>query len=191
MPKPIEKQVLEATVIRVVEDTFRQLCHVEFSAQPVADEKDIIEYNGNMRLFPMDKFNGQAYAGVVNFYLTQKDLEEKYPVGTFVLYVKEEVMEKLARALGRSSREAEDELTVLSVVGEFAGILGGNVRNELKAQGYNNLLPSSPRAYKNVVPEGAPFDYNLFRKQEFIFSFWKQRCIVVETCIGAVPRATP
>ncbi len=190
MAKPIDKQVIEATVFRVVEDTFRQLCHVEFSAEPVAEEKDIIEYNGNIRLFPMDKFNGQAYAGVINFYVTQKDHDDKYPVGTFVLYLKEDAVERLAKALGRSAREAEDEQVIMSVVGEFAGILGGNVKNELKAQGYVDLLVSSPLAYKNAVPEGAPFDYNLFKKQEFSFSFWKQKCVVVETCIGPVPRIT-
>ena len=188
MARPIEKQVIETAATRVVEDTFRQLCHVDFSAEPVVEEKDIIEYNGNMRLFPMDKFNGQAYIGVINYYLTQKDFDEKYPVGTFVLYVKEDIAEKLVKALGRSAREAEDELIVLGVVGEFTGILGGNVKNELKALGYAELILSVPLAYKNVVPEGALFDYNLFRKQEISFSFWKQKCVVVEACIGPVPR---
>ncbi len=188
MARPIEKQVIETAATRVVEDTFRQLCHVDFSAEPVVEEKDIIEYNGNMRLFPMDKFNGQAYIGVINYYLTQKDSDEKFPVGTFVMYVKEDIAEKLVKALGRSAREAEDELTVLSVVGEFTGILGGNVKNELKALGYAELILSVPLAYKNVVPEGVLFDYNLFKKQEISFSFWKQKCVVVEACIGPVPR---
>ena len=191
MPRLIEKQVIESTLMRVVEDTFRQLCHVDFSAAPVAEEKDVIEYDGHMRLFLMDKFNGQAYAGVVNYFLTQKDLDKGYPVGTFVVYVKEEVVEKFVKALGHSLHEAEDETVVKSVMGEFTGTLGGNFKNELKVQGYNDLILSAPLVFKNTVPDGVAFDYSLFKKQEFSFSFWKQKCIVVETCIGHVPRNTP
>ena len=187
MAKKFDNQVLNTMIMGVVEDTFKQMCHVAFSAEPVVVERDIIEYDGRMRLSPMEKFNGPAYVAVVNYYLSQKHLDAHDAVGTFVLYVKEDMVEKLFKAFGRPASEAEDEANCLDIIGELCNIIGGNFKNELLTLDFIDLTLSSPYKYKNVVPDGAQFDYNLFKKQEISFSFWKERCVVVEACIGTVP----
>ncbi len=187
MAKKFDNQVLNTMIMGVVEDTFKQMCHVAFSAEPVVVERDIIEYDGRMRLSPMEKFNGPAYVAVVNYYLSQKHLDVHDAVGTFVLYVKEDMVEKLFKAFGRPASEAEDEANCLDIIGELCNIIGGNFKNELLTLDFIDLTLSSPYKYKNVVPDGAQFDYNLFKKQEISFSFWKERCVVVEACIGTVP----
>ncbi|MBF0594880.1 MAG: chemotaxis protein CheX [Candidatus Omnitrophica bacterium] len=187
MAKEFDKQVLSTTIIRVVEDTFKKMLRIEPTASPVAAEKDIIEFDGRMRVFPMEKFNGPVYVAFTNFYLSDNDLKNDQALGTFVLFVKEEVVEKLFKAFGRSSKDAEDEENLMDIVGEFCNILSGNFKNELVALGYKDLLMSTPFKSRNSVPDGVAFDYELFQKQEFSFTFWNQKCIVVEACIGDVP----
>ena len=187
MPPKIDVQALNTMVTGVVEDTFRQLCHAASSAAPVAAEKDIIEYDGRMRLSPMEKFNAPAYVAVVNYYISSRHLADNDPVGTFVFYVKEDMVEKLFKAFGRPARDAEDEGACLEVVGELGGILAGNIKNGITAMGFAELVVAPPAIYRNSVPEGAPFDYNLFKKQEVLFSFWKEPCVVVEICLGNIP----
>lgn len=174
-------------IISVVEDTFKQMCHVAPSAEPVAGEKDIIEYDGRMRLFPMEKFNAPAYVAIVNYYLSPKHLEAKDAVGTFILYFKEDLVERLFKAFGRSASESENEQACLDVVGDLCQVIAENLKKQILALDLADLTLSAPYKYKNAVLEGAQFDYNLFKKQEVAFSFWKEKCVVVEACMGHVP----
>ena len=187
MAKDQAPQALSSAVIDVVESSFRQLCHVPFSADPVVVEKDIIEYDGRMRLSPMEKFNAPAYVAALNYHRSEKELQEQDPAGTFVLYVKEDVVEKLFKAFGQPAGASDDEAKCLDVVSRFCGILGGDLKNKLAAMGFAEFVVSVPSAYKNAVPAGVPFDFNLFREWEISFSFWKEKCIVIEVCIGGIP----
>ncbi|MBF0331252.1 MAG: chemotaxis protein CheX [Candidatus Omnitrophica bacterium] len=186
MAQLFDNQVLNTTIMGVVDETFKQMCHVNFSAEPVVTERDIIEYEGRMRVFPMEKFNCPAYVGIVNYYLSQTDMKDKMAVGMFSLFVKEDMLEKFFRAFDRPMSEAEDEAVCLDVIGEMTNILAGNVKNQLRELEYADLFISAPFKYKNVVPEGAQFDYSLFKKQEIIFTLWKEKCVAVEACMGYV-----
>ena len=187
MAKKPDDQALNGAIISVVEDVFRQLCHTEFSAEPVAVEKDVIEYDGRMRIFPMEKFNAPAYVAVVTYHLSQKQLEAVDPVGTVILYVKEDMIEKFFKAFGHSVSEAEDEGKCLDVIGQLCDIIAGNLKNQLGSMGLADLVLSTSSKHKNAIPEGVPFDYSLFKKQELSFSFWKEKCIVIEVCLGNIP----
>ncbi|MBF0387585.1 MAG: chemotaxis protein CheX [Candidatus Omnitrophica bacterium] len=189
MGKEFDKEVLTARIIGVVNDAFSKMLRVKPSAEPVVGEKDIIEFDSRMRVFPMEKFNSPAYVSCVNFYSSQKDLDSGYAVGTFVLIIKEEVAEKLLHAFGRLLKDSDSEEAVMDCVGEFCNILAGNLKNELTAIGYAEVLLSSPLKYKNSVLEGVPFDYELYTKQELAFTFWNQKCVVIEACLGNIPQS--
>ncbi len=188
MADGFDNKFLTRTIIDVVEDTFDKLLHVTPASGAVANEKNIIEFGGRMRLFPMEKFNGPAYVSIVNFYRTSKDMADHFAAGTFVLFVKEDAAEKLVKAFGRSSKEAEDETAVMGICAELCGILSGNLKNAMVKHGYPELVVGEPLKYKNSIPEGAQFDYDLFKKQEIIFSYWKDKSVIVEACIGNIPR---
>lgn len=190
MGKEFDKQALNTTIMGVVQDTFRQMLHVEVNSAPVIAEKDIIEFNSRMRVFPMEKFNGPVFVAYVNFYSSPRDQELNNVVGTFVLFVKEDVCEKLLKGFGRPAKDAEDEEILMDIVGEFCNIVAGNMKNELVALGYKDISMSAQAKFKNAVPEGVPFDYALFTKQELSFTFWNQKCIVVEACMGDVTKVT-
>jgi hypothetical protein len=183
-----DTQVLSTSIVNVVKDTFDKMAHVKMTAEPVIAERDIIEYDGNMRLFPMEKFNGPCFISYVNFYLSPTDLTaHRRAVGTFVVYIKEDIIEKVLKAFGRSIKDAEHEEVVLSICGELCNLLAGNLKNDLAQAKYVDFFISEPSNFKNHVSAGAPFDYNLYTKQECIFSFWGQKCIVIEACIGRIP----
>ncbi len=186
MAKKPDDQAVNSEIISIVDDTFEKLYHVVPSAGPGIVEKNIIEYDGRMRLFPMEKFNAPAYVAAFSYHLSQKQLEIVDPAGTFILYVKEDMVEKLFKAFGHSAGEAEDEAKCLDVVGQLGGILAGNLKNRLVEMDCAELFVSSPYTYKNAAPEGVPFDYSLFKKQEISFSFWKEKCIVIEVCLGNI-----
>jgi hypothetical protein len=188
MAEFLDTQVLSTKIKSVVTGTFEKMAHVKPAADPLVAERDIIEYDGSMRLFPMEKFNGPCFVSYLNFYLSQADLQSrKRAIGTFVLYVKEDIAEKLLRAFGRSSKEALQEENILDVCGQMCNVLAENLKNELIQANYADLLMSAPANFKNHVPGGAPFDYALYTKQECIFSFWGQKSIVVEACLGRIP----
>lgn len=187
MAKNPDPQALNAAVIRVVEDAFTQLCHAAFSAEPVVVEKDIIEYDGRMRLSPMEKFNAPAYVAAVNYHLSEQHLQAHDVAGTFILYVKEDMVEKLFKAFGQPASASEDEAKCLDAVGRLCDILAGDLKNKIAGLGLAELAVSAPVKYKNAVPGGVPFDYNLFKEQELSFSFWKEKCIVIEVCLGDIP----
>ena len=190
MPKEFDNKVLNNTIMGVVASTFEKMLHIKASVAPVATEKDIIEFDSRMRLFPMEKFNGPCFVSVVNYYLSQKDLEDQRAIGTFIFYIKEDVAEKLLRAFNRSIKDAEHEDVLMDVVSEMASILAGNVKNELAANGYIDLVASPAHKHKNHVSDGVLFDYNLYQKQEIAFTFWGHKCIVIEACLGNVPNRT-
>ena len=188
MGKGFDSQVLATSVLGVVEDTFEKMVHAKCSAPPVVTERDIIEYDGNMRVFPLEKFNAPCYVTYVNFFLNDADLKaERNVIGTFVFFVKEEVAEKLLRAFNHSLKDAENEDVLTDICGEMCNILTGNIKNELTDIKYVELSMSVPYKFKNHIPAGVPFDYHLFTKHEFVFSFWGQKCIVIEACMGDVP----
>ena len=86
MAKEFDVQVLNATITGAVLDSFKKMLHVEPQGQPVVVEKEIIEYDSRMRVFPLEKFNGPAYVSFVNYYLSGKDLQTNNAVGAFIFF---------------------------------------------------------------------------------------------------------
>lgn len=188
MPKEFDHQLLNTTIIRVVTEAFKKLLRIDPGSAPVAVERDIIEFDSHMRVFPMEKFNGPVIVTFVNFFLNQKDLDDNAAVGAFVLFVKEELAEKLLKAFDRPLTDGDSEDVLMDNAADFCALLAGNLKNELAASGCADLLMSAPFKYKNSVPEGVPFDYELHHKQEITFSYWNQKSVVIEACMGYVPQ---
>lgn len=186
MAKPFDTELLNTTIIEVVKDSFKKLLHIEPVGDPTVIERDLIEFDSRMRVFPMEKFNGPVIVAFVNFFLSQKDLDDNAAVGAFVFFIKEELAEKLLKAFGRPLKDGESEEALMDNTGEFCVLLAGDLKNALAAAGYAPLLISEAFKYKNSVPDGIPFDYDLYHKQEISFNFWNQKSVVIEACMGSV-----
>lgn len=187
MAKNFDVQLLNTVVREMFLQAFREECRVEPEDNLLICEKEIHEYNSGMRVFPMEKFNEPAYVAVVNGYLTEKHMQVRKASGTFVLFVKADVAARLFQSFGHFSKETENEEQVMDAAGKFCSLAAGKVIRELSGKGYSELLLSPALAYKNSVPDGVPFDYSLFHKQELTLSFWKEKSVVLEVCMGHVP----
>ena len=187
MAKEFNQEVLNKAIISIVEDTFQKLYRAKFSEDPVVMERDIIEFDGRLSVDPMEKFNTVAHAAAINYFLSQKDLDEEVAVGAIILIIKEDVMDKFSRAMGHSSKDSDDDQVMKDTCGEMLNVLAGNLKGELSRLGYAELFLSAPKKYKNTIRDGVLFDYSLYRKQEITFSFWNQKSVVIEVCMGAVP----
>ena len=64
---------LAGTLAEVVEKSFRGATPVNFSDKPAIEIRDIIEYDGRMRVSGMEIFNGPTYISAVNFYRSAKE----------------------------------------------------------------------------------------------------------------------
>lgn len=188
MGKEFDKKTLDELIPKIVLRVFERV----FSVKPVQDveikEREIIEYDSKMRLFPMEKFNGPVYIAVSNLFLSQRDLEQEMSVGTIALFVKEDVIEKLIKGFGHLSRDAENEEIVMGDCATLLREITKEVKESLSSLNYPELMSSDPVKYKNNIPDGVPFNYSLFKKQEFIFSFWGQKSIAIEICLTILPK---
>lgn len=187
MSKEFDPQILSKAVQEVVCDAFSRVCRAQPGEEPVVFERDIIESDGRMRLAPMQRFNTTAYASVVNFFLNAQDQKKNYPVGTLAFFVREDMVERFLKAQKVVFKD-DDEGMIKEKVGDFAEVLAGELRNRLASQGYAEVLLSAPENHKNTIPDGIPFNYDLYKKTEILFQFWKQKCVVVEICMGQLPR---
>lgn len=178
--KAAESQPIATTCLKVIQEAIQSKSMQVFSQDPVIAQREIIEYDSRMRVFPMEKFNGPCYITVVNYYLTDQDLKNHNAYGAFVLYIEEECAGKLLKSLGHKGFDEDDEETVLDICSEFCKLLASNYKNELKNLGYKDLVMSDPLKYHNVVPEGVEFNYSEYVKYELSFYLWKQKALVVD-----------
>src|SRR3990172_6447999 len=166
--KGFDKQAIATTLIGCVQEIFTKTCHLTFSKEPEYVEREIIEYNSRMRIFGLEKFNGPCYIAVVNFYLNKREYEAKNVQGVMVLYILEEIIEKLMKALnfeGVGSNE-EDVESILNGCGEFCNMIAGQFKNALPALGYSDLVISAPSKYVNDIPDGVEFHYGEYKLYE-------------------------
>lgn len=185
-----DPQVIATTMMGCVQETFEKMCNVSLSKAPEFNEKEIIEYDGRMRVFGLEKFDGPCYISAINFYVDKKHFEEKDSSGVVVLYIEEEAAEKLGKAMGQSEADLEDEEVVLDTCGEFCNVVVGQFKNELRALGYIDLIISAPIKHKNDISEGVDFQYSEKKLYELNFHVWKRKLIVVDITMAPVPLIT-
>ena len=182
--KSFDPQAIAKTSISVVEAAVLQMGNLTFSQQPEFVERKIIEYNSRMRVFGMEIFNGPCYISVVNYYLSQKHLENHDSCGAFVLYLEEDNAGKFLKSLGQKGLNENDPTVMQDACGEFCNTLAGNFKNELSKFGYSNLISSAPQNYYNTIPEGVEFHFSEYVKYETSFHFWKQKIMAVDVTIN-------
>jgi len=182
--KVFDPQVLSITLMGSVEETLVKNYDVSIDGDPVCVERDIIEYNGKWRTFGMEKFNAPCFVSAIHFYLSSKHLKNNDPVGTFILYLKEENIYKLTKVMGFDIKEDDSE-AFLDCAGEIANIIAGQFKNELVGLNFRDLTMSHPQTQKNDISDGVLFDYNQKTYHELSFNFWKDKSLVI--CMSLSP----
>jgi len=184
----IEVEVLGKMFLEAASEAIAQKSTTAPSSDPEVKVLDILEYDGRMRIVSMEQFNGPAYISVVNYFLSARDMEKHVNCcGALVVYVESSMAEKLLKALGHADANEEEEQTVLSACGQVATVFAESFANKLAGSGYQQLTLAEPKNYKNAVNDGVEYSKDQVEKAEVSFSFWKQRALVMDVVIGAIP----
>ncbi|MBF0571792.1 MAG: hypothetical protein HQL12_07940 [Candidatus Omnitrophica bacterium] len=186
--KGLDSKVLMTATMGVVEKILANSSNLLPTASSENKEVDIVEYYGHMRAMDMNDFNSSVYIAVVNYYLTQADMQRNKTKGALILYVDMENASKLYKALGFSIPDDEDDGSMLDGCGQLCNLIGEALKNELTNLGYVNLEMSGPQQYKNSVTGGVNFSLDQKKKCQFSFFYWKCKALVVEVTLADIPQ---
>lgn len=180
-------------VTKLLESVEEVLIHpsgLSYSQEPEFSKKEIIEYEGRWRTFGPEKFNDSCYLSSVSFFQTKKDFDKGHPVGTVIFYVKLEHALELFKILNLvvddSDDGAEDDL--VDCCGEVINIISGKVKSSLVAEGYQDLILSSPITRQNNISEGVLFNTKERNYFELTFFLWGEKSFVFSFCMGPIDK---
>lgn len=153
---------------------------LEYTKDPEVVERNIIEYDSRLRLFGMEKFNNPCYLSVINFYKSAQDQKNKSAVGAIVVYVEDECVERVLKAIGHPVKDFEDEENVFENMGAFCKDIVDGFKGQLSSKGYGSLIASDPMNYRNSASEGVEFNYDEYSMYELCFHFWKTKAVALD-----------
>ena len=185
--KNMDPQIVGA-IKGVIESVLGKMSGIVATEPSQTKECNIIEYEGRMRVGGMEKFNAPSFISVVNFYLSQGDMDRHRAKGALVVYVDSENAGKLYNSLGFSIPDDEEDVSMIAACGELSNLIAGTFKNELVTLGYQDLTISQPHNYKNSVIEGVEFSSDQKIKHEFSFFYWRRKAVVVELTLAAIPQ---
>lgn len=187
--KGSDLQRLATILSEVVEKTFQGAnSTLHFSNKPAIEERDIIEYQGRMRVEGMGIFNGPTYISVVNFYRSPKEQKDRKACGAVVVYLKAEYAEMFLKAAGQKNIIEDDEESALSGCGEVCKTIVDSFKEELKAAGYVELVAAPVQNHHNNVPSGVDFSFDQYKKYEIGFMVKGQRALAVDITMARIPQ---
>ena len=177
---------LAGTLAEIVEKSFQGAFPVNFSDKPAIEVRDIIEYDGRMRVSGMEIFNGPTYISAVNFYRSAKEQAEGKACGAIVIYLKEGQLEALLKGAGFKGVDDEDGQSVMNACAELSKTIAVNFKNELKGKGYSELILSSAKSYQNNVPSGIDFSFDQYQKYEISFSIKGEKSLAADLTLSPI-----
>ena len=183
-----ELRPLAEALAEVVTTTFDKKGPVKFSEKPSLERKDIIEYNGKMRIAGMEKFNNPAFISFVNYYLSEQEKQKRSAVGAVVLFVLETHLVTILNKLGYPKVDDESETEMMEGCGKLCADIGEAFKSKLSSMGYAQLLMTTPENYRNAIPQGVSFSFKEYDKFEISFKLDK-KVMAAEMTMGVIPRA--
>ncbi len=188
MAKIFEPTLLTSSLTEIVEKLISEKNAV-LPTQPTESVlKDIMEYEGRMRVSGMDKFNSPSLIAVTNLYLNEADKQKNKAKGAVVLFMNTEIADKIFKAVGFTVPYDEDDDSMMKLCGQFAQAVVNAFKDRLSSAGYAALIASEPLVYKNNVSEGVAFSPDQVEKQEISFYYFKTKTILIEVSLAPIPK---
>jgi hypothetical protein len=167
-------------MIKVVDPIFAGMPGIVATEAPKIIEKDILEYDGRMKVSGLEKFQSVNFISVVHFYSNQAEQKQNKPKGAMVLYVEFENAAKLYKALGLSVPDDEDDASMMNACGMMAKQISEAFNKALADSGQGSMILSEPDNYKNNIMQGVPYSRDQKKMLEFDFFYWKKKAIVID-----------
>ncbi len=175
---------LAQVVVKVFQNKVEHSFEWAFTQDPEVFEKDIIEYNGRMRASGLEKFNGPSYAFVVTLYYSQYEYENKNACGALILYISEDIIERILKKMGHRDFDEDDQEFVVKECVEFCESIIGEVKKAMQPMGYREIVSSKPLGYKNEVLDGVLYPHDQNKFQEISFYLWNKKALVVDLVVA-------
>ncbi len=185
---PAQLKQLAEVLAKTVEDIFMERANISLPHRPEIEKKNIIEYNGRMRVDGMEKFNDPTFISTVNYYLNQKDMESHKALGALVIYVEQTFIVQLLKLLKYPLANDEDEEEMKDCCGTLCNIIAGRFKSEIVKLGLVELEMSHFSNYRNSAFNGVEFNYNEWDKYEInvFLGEKKEKRLVVEMTMAPV-----
>ena len=186
-PKELEK--LAQTLNQCVTDLIKERSDLKFTKDPEVKRKNIIEYQGRMRVDGMEKFGEPTFISTVNYYASAADMQQGKTLGALVVYVEQGYIVQLLKKMKYPLANDEDENEMKDCCGTLCNIIAGRFKSAVSAMGYVELEMSHFSNYKNSAFNGVDFNYNEWDKYEISFFLEGEKRLVVEMTMGIIPKA--
>jgi len=186
--QPTDFYIQALLVAEVVKRILKKKANLELSNKPELTIKPIIEFNSRMRITGLDKFNEPAYISAINFYRSKEDLKKDNPIGALILYLGEEYIFDLVKALQYPDIEDYDEAVLADACGTLCNLIAGNFKAGLIQLNYEEIYMTHFSTYRNEVVEGVKFSYEQQELYEINFNIDYQKRIVVDLTLGSIPK---
>jgi len=186
---PQEDLYLQAVCLtEVILRTFEHKGKLDVTSKPLPKIRPIVTANRRMKVMTLDKFSGSAYIGVINFFKDQAALKSNQAIGALIIYIGEKFIVDLFAQMGYPGLDENNEEELEDAVGTFCNIIGGKFKLALKQLNFIELEMSPFSTYQNEVKEGVLYDPRESRKYEIKFEIDKEKAMIVELTLGAVPK---
>jgi hypothetical protein len=182
-----DQKIIAEVMTGPLQSAIASMGNVSFSKPPEFSEHNLIEYASRMRVFGLEKFGLPCYISYVNFFLSPEASKKDMPVGTLIIFIEHNNATRLLKSLGYPNINEDEEGTILEKAGEFCVAMANQFKTSIASNGYKELTVSTPLTFKNDIPEGVPFDYNEKKYYQLDLFFWKQKTLIFNLTLGAVP----
>lgn len=185
MPENTQNPAVADSLKNLIEETLVNKCNAGLTENTAVDEREIVEYDGRMRVGSLEKFNGPCYTVGFNLFASEDSQKKGLPTGTLIYFVEEESVERLLKSLEYRGFDEEDQGFILEHLGQFFQSVSEDYAERMGGMGYGRLLVSPPTAYKNNLPDGMTFPLDSSHYHELSFHLWKKKAMVVDLVMAA------
>ncbi len=136
---------------------------------PQIEKKDIIEYQRNLRVPGMGKFNAPCYVSAINYFRSEKDKEAKNACGAAILYMEDADIDKKLKILEFTDFDGDEQDQVKGKCCELLQQFSDQFLSKIGAKGYPNLVSGDTFGGRNTIQDGVPFSYDQYELYEVKF----------------------
>jgi len=172
-----EQKLVAELLKAIIQSSVIDQYGIELSEETDVVQKQMMDYEGRMRTLGLDKFNGLCYLAAVSLYKSEASQEKQDAVGGLIVYVEDEVAERVFKALGQKANM--DDESILNAAGAIAKNMAEGLNKQLSAKGFSSLVISEPVPARNDLSNGIPFHKSQYTYYEYDLHIWKQKAVVV------------
>ena len=183
-----ELKIQADALVGVVKDIFDKKAGIKFNPAPAVERRDLIEWQGKMRIAGMEIFNASTYISYINYYISEADKQKKNAAGAIVLYVLETQLFPFITKLGYPKVDDENPEELKEGCGRICVDMANDFQKKLAVMGYPSLAMGPVDNNRNTVPVGVAFNIKEYDKFLTSFCLDNKKVMALEMTLGPLPK---